>query len=322
MDIRKLMQTSPYVEVAIRQVYWRQPKLIERQNRKPAAKAELADDNTFAAVISALRDWGVDAGELLVVHSGYEGIKPAGASPQQVIDALLELVGPDGTLAMSTIPFFRKQPKGHAYMTADMDDVVFRFDPARTPCATGQVAYLFTGHPGVVRSQHPLNTMAAVGPHAAAMMAGNLDGDEPLACGPTSSWKYCVDHDATVVAIGIDLVHSLTMIHTAEDCAAHRWPQSGWYRKRRFSLVDGGQTREIVVRERKPRWSMHYAERTLHRDLIRDGLARHRVVNGVPISIVRARPLYNYLLARNERGYPYFLLPEALPAVGGLLRRI
>ncbi len=222
---------------------------------------------------------------------------------------------------MSTIPYFRKQPGGQAYMTADTSELVFRYDPSTTPCTTGQVPYLFTGQPGVIRSAHPLNTMAAIGPHAEAMMAGNLDGELPLPCGPTSSWKYCVDHNAIVVALGVDLVHSLTMIHTAEDCCADRWPQSDWYRKRRYKLVQGGETREIVVGEREPRWAMHYAERTLHRDLIRDGLAKHKEVNGVPMSVVRARPLFDYLVGRNERGYPYYLLPDALPVVGRLLRR-
>ncbi len=313
MNVRKLMAVSPYAEVAIRQVYWRSPKLIERQNRKPATKTPLADRNTFGDVLSALRQWGIGEGDLLVVHSGYEGIKPAGASPQEVIDGLRELVGPTGTLAMSTIPFFRKEPRGADYMTADMSDMVFRYNPARTPCATGQVAYLFTGQPGVVRSHHPLNTMAAVGPLAEAMMAGNLDGDRPFACGPNSSWKYCIDHGAKVISLGIDLVHSLTMIHAAEDCCADRWPQPGWYRERKFKLMQGRKSRDIVVRERQPRWAMHYAERTLHKDLIDVGLARHKTVSGVPLAIVNARPLFEYLVARNSTGYPYYLLPATLP---------
>lgn len=321
MEIWKLLEVSPYIELAVRQVYWRNRKLIDKRRRARPAKAELAATSRLADILDLLRGWGVGRGDLLVVHSGFEGLKPAGAKPDEIIDALLDLVGPEGTLAMSTIPFFRKEPRGADYMTRDVSDLVPRFDPARTPASTGEIAYLFMGRPGVVRSRHPINTMAALGPHAAAMMAGNLDGELPLPCGPTSSWKYCVDHGAKVIALGVDLVHTLTIIHTAEDCCRDRWPQGGWYRQRRYNLVDGADSREIAVRERHPRWAMHYAERTLHRDLLREGLARHSEPAGVPVALVAARPLYDYLVSRNASGYPYYLLPDRSVMARSLLGR-
>ncbi len=76
MNINKVISASPYLEVAIRQAYWRSPALSERRNRKPTSKSELSKTNSLSDVIAGLRDWGVGAGDLLVVHSGYEGLKP------------------------------------------------------------------------------------------------------------------------------------------------------------------------------------------------------------------------------------------------------
>src|SRR5437867_1997900 len=67
--------------------------------------------------------------------------------------------------------------------------------------------------PGAKRSLHPLNSVVAHGPHAEDMLRDNLTGERPFACGPGSSWDYCRQHAAKVVALGVDMAHSLTMIH-------------------------------------------------------------------------------------------------------------
>ncbi len=319
MNVNEVLETSPYLEVAVRHAYWKSAWLIERRSKKrPKAKVERAKVNRFAEVTDALGELGATSGRLLVVHSGYGALKPAGASPAEIVDGLLGLVGPKGTLAVPAIPYYEGEPTGSAYMTADVSDLVLEYDPATTPVFTGAIPSVVMKRSDAIRSRHPLNTMAAVGPLAEAMMAGNLDGDAPLPCGPNSSWKFCIDHDALVLGLGVDMAHSLTMIHTAEDCHADRWPQPGWYRKRRFLIIDGDDRREIVVRERLPRWAMHYAERTLHRDMLREGIMQRREVCGVTLYALESRRLFDYLSSRNHRGYPFYMLPATLPVVGRL----
>ena len=59
--------------------------------------------------------------------------------------------------------------------------------------------------------------MAALGPLAEQIIKNNLDGYEPLPCGVNSSWKFCADNNAKILALGVDMAHSLTMIHVAEE---------------------------------------------------------------------------------------------------------
>jgi aminoglycoside N3'-acetyltransferase len=47
-----------------------------------------------------LRDLGVDAGDIVLVHSSFRAIRPVEGGPDGVTDALVEAVGPEGTIVM------------------------------------------------------------------------------------------------------------------------------------------------------------------------------------------------------------------------------
>jgi len=163
------------------------------------------------------------------------------------------------------------------------------------------------GLPGAVRSRHPLNTMVAVGPQAAAMMAHNIDGPRPMPCGPQSSWKFCADRDATVVCLGVDTSHSLTMIHVAEDCWSEQWPVPNWYRERQFHVKDGEFETDLTVLERRPKWAINYGERTLQKDLLKLGIIRVQTVGGIRIEVCSSAALIEYLGSGRRRAYPYWI---------------
>ena len=55
---------------------------------------------TPSALANQLLDLGVEPGGALVVHSSYRAVRPVEGGPQGVIDALREVVGPDGTIVM------------------------------------------------------------------------------------------------------------------------------------------------------------------------------------------------------------------------------
>jgi aminoglycoside 3-N-acetyltransferase len=97
------------------------------------------------------------------------------------------------------------------------------------------------------------------------------------------------------------------MIHVAEDCYVDTWPIAGWYRDRMFRVVDKTGERNITVRERHPKWAMHYAERTLARDLLRFGIQKCISISGIDVSVVDARNLLDFLNSRKASGYPYYM---------------
>ncbi|HEY6557564.1 MAG TPA: AAC(3) family N-acetyltransferase [Polyangiaceae bacterium] len=107
--------------------------------------------HTAASLTEQLRDLGVRAGSVLLVHTSFRAVAPVAGGPLALIAALRSALGPRGTLVMPT-------------MTSG-EDV---FDPASTPSVQmGITAELFWRQPGVLRSTHPGGSFAAEGPEAA-----------------------------------------------------------------------------------------------------------------------------------------------------------
>ena len=265
---------------------------------------------TWDKVEDFIRRRGVSAGSLIIVHSSGAALKPTGQSPAQIVDKLIEMVGASGTLAMPAFPKYEGEPQGIDRVRADVSDLELVYDVQKSVPWTGALPQRLMRRPGAVRSRHPLNTMVAVGALARQMMENNLTGERPLPCGPDSSWKFCADHEAIIVALGVDMAHSLTMIHVAEDAYEREWPVRDWYRDRKFQVVDDGVTANVVVRERHPWWAAHYAERTLSRDLKHNGLMASTQIDGILVETVAADELLRFLAQRRPQAYPYFMIPR------------
>ena len=100
------------------------------------------------------------------------------------------------------------------------------------------------------------------------------------------------------------------MIHVAEDMWDEKWVVPNWYRDRKFKIkTDAGQI-NLTVRERHPKWAMHYAERTLSHDLIKLGITRKTEIDGVNVEWLMPRILVDYLNSKNIAAYPYFMVPR------------
>lgn len=315
--IKKIFSWLPQLEVGIRVLYWKYPAIssllrrIAKSSARNANKIIIPADGeigfTLDALTQAVREHGVRLGDILIVHSSMQSLAPTGATPNEIIDLLLALVGADGTLVMPAIPKYREASTGVERITKDLSQIVWTYDVQRTPPWTGALPHRLMKRPGAIRSRFPLNTVVALGKHASAMMCRELDKPGSAPCGPESAWAYCAQHNAKILMLGVDLAHSLTMIHVAEDCNEERWPIAGWYRPRQFLVKDQGAEMLVNVRERHPKWSMHYGERKLNADLLGSGVARETRLGSLPIISLESKSLLRYLDARKTRGYPYYL---------------
>ena len=317
MNPQKLFELSPALEIAVRNLYWRNPglaaaarrgqELWQRRAGKGQSRTEAA--TTIGRVLPALREWGLGKGDLVVLHSGYRALRADGAKPDAIIDAILEVIGPSGTLAAPGICHYSDEPQQHDRITADVTNLICDYDPASTPMWTGAVPNALLKRAGARRSLHPLNSMIVLGPLTDEILRDNLAGDRPYPCGPSSSWAACARLGAKVLAIGADMAHSLTMIHVAEDVLGDEWPVRRWYRERQFRVRIGDEWHHKVVRERHPRWAMYYGERTLSRDLHDNGLCFQTSVDGVNVEALPAGEMLSYLRSRHRSLYPYFYIP-------------
>lgn len=300
----------PALEVIVRIAYWRSQfvhQLLAKVKRKekPAAPAKTMEPVALASLEEELRRHGVVEGDILIVHSSMQSLSCTGEDPAAIIAMLRRLVGETGTLVMPAIPRYREAVEGVERITTPMDDVIWTYDVQRTPPWTGAIPYKLMKTPGARRGASPLNTVVAIGPHTDEMLAQENTVDWATPCGPTSAWAYCAQKNAKIIALGVDLVHSLTMIHVAEDCHEQHWPIAGWYRNRQFRVKNAGVESLIKVRERHPKWAMHYAERRFSRDLLQHRIAKSSSLGQLHITSVESSALLSFLDARKQSGYPY-----------------
>ena len=224
-----------------------------------------------------------------------------------LIDMFLEILGPKGTLVLPAIPRYREAPEGIDRITKDISGEVWTYDVQKTLPWTGTLPFVLMRTQGAKRGRHPLNTVVAKGAEMDKLFERELSVEGALPCGPESPWAYCWNKNAKILALDVDLAHSLTMIHVAEDCFEDTWPIPNWYRDRTFNVVDEGNATFVTVRERRPKWAKHIAERKLARDMRTLGLSHTSELGEASITSIESSELIEFLSSKRAQGFPYYL---------------
>jgi aminoglycoside 3-N-acetyltransferase len=302
----KFISVSPYFELAIRWIYWNLLSNFLSEKKIGKRKNEKVKNISFDDVINFIKNNGVQSTDILLVHSSFKELKGTRKSPIEIIDDLKKVVQ-NGTLVMPAIRKFDNDPPINKYLKHDYSGEITTFELNKTPIITGILPTTMISVPESKISLHPLNNLVAIGVHADEMMKNNIHGEKPTPCGLNSSWKYCLDHDAYIIGLGVELASCLTMIHTIEDCMDEQWPIKNWYREREFRIINGNHTEFKIIRERRPIWgSLHWAGRTLAKDLIKNNIVQSVNINGVVVEIISSKKLEQFLLSKNRNGYPYY----------------
>jgi aminoglycoside 3-N-acetyltransferase len=312
--ITKILENIPQFEVLIRNIYWRTRFghqivnwIVKKNSKKISSSSNLLPRANFSLVIDAIKKAGVSYGDILIVHSAYGELRHFGLSPREIIDQLKSIVGDKGTLVMPAIPLFKEEPNSMDRFDDKLYEKIFTYDVKKTRTWTGILPQTLMKLEGAVRSRHPLNTIVAYGPHADAMTQNNLSYEGQTACGEGSSWAYCFSENAKILMLGIDVVHSLTMIHVAEDLYEKDWPVERWYRNRKFRVIDNEFDRVVNIKERDPKWALFYAERRFSKDLVKSNLVKSQKIENLEISLCESRALINYLNSRKDSAYPFVI---------------
>jgi aminoglycoside 3-N-acetyltransferase len=115
-------------------------------------------------IVADLRALGLSPGDRVLLHSSLSSLGFVEGGPEAVIAALLDLLGPEGTLVM---PSFQMGSE-HVLLRQGV-----RFDVRTSPSEMGAITEAFRKRPDTVRSLSPTHCLAAVGRDAAGLLAGH-----------------------------------------------------------------------------------------------------------------------------------------------------
>ena len=129
------------------------------------------DAYTQADLQSHLAALGVEAGDVLFIHSSFKSLGSVAGGAQTVVDALQAAIDPDGLILMPSFHLIERSERAR------------RWDWATTPSTVGWLTEFFRCLPDTYRSDHYSHSVAARGCGAADFVADHLRQE-----GHTSPW--------------------------------------------------------------------------------------------------------------------------------------
>lgn len=127
----------------------------------------MSDGITKSRLLQDFRTMGIAPGDHLSLGMSFKSIGRVDGGPEMFLDALLEAVGPDGTIMVNAFT----RVSGLSKLETGQDDYVF--DYLSTPANTGIIAETLRRRRGALRSRHPTDSVAAIGRLAPYLTCGH-----------------------------------------------------------------------------------------------------------------------------------------------------
>ncbi|MBL6990775.1 MAG: AAC(3) family N-acetyltransferase [Bacteriovoracaceae bacterium] len=163
---------------------------------------------------------GLSRGQTVIVHSSLKSLGWVCGGAEAVIVALMEVVGPEGTLVMPAHSSSNSDPTKWQCPPVPRDwwDIIKETMPAFNPQTTptrgmGAIAEIFRSFPGVLRSYHPAVSFSAWGKNS-SLITKDHALDFPL--GDKSPLARIYDLDGHILLLGVDHDKN-TSLHLAEN---------------------------------------------------------------------------------------------------------
>ena len=179
---------------------------------------------TKSDIIKGLKKLDLKKGDHIIVHSALSSLGEVVRGADTVIDAIIEVVGPEGTIIVPTF--------------GSSDKV---FNPKKSSTNLGIIAQTLWQRPNAVRSRHPLASVAAIGAKADWLIEGHEN--KSLAHGEETPYIKLAEINGKILLLGVDQDRN-TCLHCAEEIA-----QLPYLRTVRGKYVD--RNRKIVKKNWK-----------------------------------------------------------------------
>ena len=186
----------------------------KRRNRQLSAMAESGQSISQQQLENDFKNAGIVAGDIVLVHSSLSKIGHLQDGPKTFVDALINVVGANGTILMPTSP--------NAVYQYDYIRENKVFDVLNTPSKTGKITEYFRTLPGVKRSWHPTEPVSVLGAQADYFINDHFGQLTPY--NSKSPFYRVSEKGGKLLYIGVTLSMAGTNLHTLEDAVDFKFP--------------------------------------------------------------------------------------------------
>ena len=154
---------------------------------------------TTEELVDVMKKMGMGPGSNVFIHCKWDEMYNYQGNETDLIDAILKVIGPEGTLIMPAFPLKRKNKP---------------FSIKKSVTAAGMLAETFRKYPGVLRSANCQHSVCALGKEAEYLTSEHHLGDN---CWDEKSPYYKLASINTLVfSIGLRKYYIGTMVHCVE----------------------------------------------------------------------------------------------------------
>ena len=295
-----------WVEPCIRWVVEKVPSL-KTKLRKVRNRSTIVDESVKSpcslweeyknAIISQ-----ISKHDILLIHASMDGLQGMHITPEQCMSFLKSLVSNyNCTIVMACFPITNlKAPteKSRPYI------------PQKTICWTGILSNCFICDPDCIRTRFPYNSLAAIGPKAAEMMAKDLDAK--YVYDKNSAWHYCYSNHAKVLFLGVKASGANTMaIHMIPDIMGDEWPIAEWYNQYFYKVQLNDSVITLPVLAQNPKWYKYVMEEYTSGKLKRNKLLYEQSIGSSILGVVPdCHKMIDFLVSEAKRGKLPYLIPK------------
>lgn len=246
---------------------------------------------TKETIKEGLKQLGLKKGDMILVHSSLSSFGYVAGGTDAVIDALLEVVGKEGTIVVPTLT-------GSAELSPQNPPI---FDVHNTVCWTGEIPETFRSRKEAIRSLHPTHSVAAIGAQARFLTKDHEKSITP--CGKGSPYCKLAELGGYVLLLGVGL-QVCTLFHTVEELAELPYHmQKDWVLAK--VIDERGNKREIKIKIH-----LYGLQRNFPRMeplLLGKGAMKTGTIGKSTVRLINADKLVKITLAKLKKD-PYFLL--------------
>lgn len=161
-------------------------------------------------IVTAMKKAGMKEGSVVFIQSRWAEFYNCTSDPEEIIDAILEFIGPEGTLGMACMPMIQE---GRI------------FNVKKTPTNAGFLAEAFRRYPGVKRSINIHHSVCAIGPKADYLVSEHVQSETPW--DRKSPYYRLSELDALVFGFGLGKYWVGTIVHCVDSLLKDEVPYYG-----------------------------------------------------------------------------------------------